>query len=154
MEKTAFRTPVGLYQFRVLSFGLTNAPSVFQATMNSIFSDLLGTKVLVYLDDILFMSKNEAEHEADLREVLGRLRQHTLYAKLSKCEFFKSELPVLGHIVGRDGIKVDPRKVEAVANWEAPTNISELRSFTGLTNYFRKFLTEVTANAASDARSH
>jgi hypothetical protein len=110
VEKTAFRTPFGHYQFRVLSFGLTNAPSVFQATMNSIFSDLLGTKVLVYLDDILVISKDEAEHEADLREVLGRLRQHTLYAKLSKCEFFKSELPFLGHIVGRDGIRFDPKK--------------------------------------------
>ena len=140
VEKTAFRTPYGLYQFKVLSFGLTNAPSCFQNVMNKIFSDMIGKTVLIYLDDILIFSKSKREHEEHLRRVLGRLRKHQLYAKLSKCSFFQQQLKYLGHVVTHDGVKVDPDKVAAVATWEEPTNVPELRKFLGFANYFRKFL--------------
>ena len=104
VPKTAFRTPLGHYQFRVLSFGLTNAPATFQAVMNSIFRKHLGKFVLVYLDDILIFSKNPEEHAQHLRIVLDIIRQHKLYAKMPKCEFNKPELQFLGHIVGGQGV--------------------------------------------------
>jgi hypothetical protein len=112
--KTAFRTPFGHYQFKVLSFGLTNAPETFQGVMNQIFHKYLGKFVLVYLDDILVFSKNEEEHIVHMSKVLKILRKHWLYAKLSKCHFAKDELHYLGHVVGKDGVKVNPAKIEIV----------------------------------------
>lgn len=149
VEKTAFRTPFGLYEFLVLPFGLTNAPATFQRVMNHIFRDFVAAGfVVIYLDDVLVYSKSSAEHEHHLRMVLSRLRQAQLYAKLAKCSFFKDELAYLGHIVGRHGLKVDPSKVTTVANWPIPTNVHELRSFLGLANYFRKFVANYSALTA------
>lgn len=139
-EKTAFITPKGQYQFKVLCFGLTNAPASFQATMSKIFKKQLGKTVLVYLDDILVFSKTPEEHLAHLREVLGVLREHEFKAKLPKCDFNKSELKFLGHIVGRHGVRVDEDKVKVVKDWATPTNLKQLRSFLGLANYFRRFI--------------
>lgn len=138
VPKTAFRTPFGLYQWRVLPMGLTNAPALFQSAMNEVFGDL--DFVVVYLDDILIFSRTPAEHVEHVRTVLQRLRQHSYFAKLSKCEFFRSELSFLGHVVSADGIKPDPKKVDVVRHWPVPTNRKELRQFLGLANYFRKFL--------------
>jgi len=140
VPKTAFRVPFGHYQFKVLSFGLTNAPATFQGVMNKIFERYLGKFVLVYLDDILVFSKNQEEHLEHLRKVLDILRKNKLYAKLTKCHFAKEELEYLGHVVGKDGIKVDPRKIETVAKWARPKDVSQLRSFLGLCNYFRRFI--------------
>lgn len=140
VPKTAFRTPMGLYQFRVLSFGLTNAPATFQAEMNRIFGDLIGTCVLVYLDDILIYSKTEAEHLRHLALVLAVLRKNQFYAKLTKCDFCLHEVKFLGHLVGQDGIKVDPTKIATITNWKTPTSVTEVRAFLGLCNYFRKFV--------------
>jgi len=140
VPKTAFRTPMGHYQFRVLSFGLTNAPATFQATMNNIFRQHVGKFVLVYLDDILIFSKTEAEHKQHLDAVLQLLRDNKLYAKMSKCQFFQEELAYLGHLVGKDGIKVDPKKVESVRDWPVPQNVPHVRAFLGLANYFRRFM--------------
>jgi transposase InsO family protein len=140
VPKTAFQTPEGQYQFKVLSFGLCNAPATFQAVMNGIFSDMLNTSVVVYLDDILIFSKTEKDHIRDVRAVLDVLRKEKFYAKLSKCAFFKQETIFLGHLVGQDGIKPDPAKVKAVKDWPVLTNVKEVRSFLGLTNYFRKFI--------------
>ena len=140
IPKTGFRTPLGAYQFRVLPFGLTNAGATFQATMNRIFQPYLNEFVLVYLDDILVFSKTPEEHKKHLALVLELLQSHKLYAKLSKCEFNRSELPFLGHIVGRDGLRVDPQKVSVVTHWSAPRDQKELRSFLGLANYFRRFI--------------
>lgn len=140
VPKTAFRTHVGHYQWRVLAFGLTNCPATFQQSMNDVFRDYLGKFVVVYLDDILVFSKSAAEHERHLRLVLQRLREHKLYARAEKCHFNKPEVEFLGHIVGADGVKVDPRKVKAVEDWPVPTSVHELRSFLGLANYFRRFL--------------
>jgi hypothetical protein len=138
--KTAFKTPMGLFHFKVLPFGLTNAPSTFQAVMNQIFGDLIGRSVLVYLDDIMVYSSTPAEHLVHLREVLSRLRQHKLFIKMSKCEFNKPELCFLGHVVGRHGVRADPQKTVAVTQFPQPRTVSELRSFLGMANYFRRFV--------------
>lgn len=137
---TAFRTPLGHFQFKVLPFGICNAPATFQATMNAILQPFLGKSVLAYMDDIIVFSKTAEEHEQHLRAVLDTLRKSNLKAKLSKCDFNKPELKFLGHIVGRDGLKVDESKVAVVRNWPTPTDVSSLRSFLGLANYFRRFI--------------
>lgn len=138
--KTAFRTPFGLYQWKVLPFGLTNAPATFQAAMNHIFGPMLNKFVLVYIDDILIYSKTPEEHQDHLRQVLQVLRDHKLYAKLEKCTFARPEVNYLGHIVSAEGVKVDPRKTAAVVEWPRPRSLTEVRSFLGLATYFRKFI--------------
>jgi hypothetical protein len=140
IPKTAFRIPQGLYQFKVLPFGLTNAPATFQKVMNDVLQPLLGKCVLVYMDDILGYSKNGAEHEEHLCAVLQLLREHKLYCKLKKCSFFQSEVAFLGHLVRGAGVRADPQKVEAVRAWPAPRTVHDIRCFLGLTNYFRKFI--------------
>ena len=140
VPKTTFRTPMGSFQFKVLSMGLTNAPSTFVHVMNNVFTGLLRKSVLVYLDDILVFSKTEEEHLQHVKQVLEVLRNHRLYAKLSKCEFGKKELNFLGHVVSAEGIKVDPKKVEIVNNWPIPNSVHQIRQFLGLANYFRRFV--------------
>ncbi|KAJ9545341.1 hypothetical protein OSB04_025048 [Centaurea solstitialis] len=120
-------------------FGLTNAPTVFMDLMNRVCRPFLDKSVIVFIDDILVYSKDKAEHERHLREVLKVLRDEKLYAKFSKCEFWLHEVQFLGHVVSRDGIKVDPAKIEAMMNWKSPTNPSEIRSFLGLAGYYRRF---------------
>ncbi|CAI7770301.1 unnamed protein product [Closterium sp. NIES-53] len=140
VPKTAFRSPFGHFQWRVLSFGLTNAPASFQRAMNDVFRDAIGQFILVYLDDILVYSKTEDEHMEHLKWVLGKLREHKYYARLWKCHFYKRELEYLGHVVGHNGLKVDPKKVAAVQEWPVPRDVGQVRSFLGLANYFRRFL--------------
>ena len=140
VQKTAFRTPLGHFQFKVLCFGLTNAPATFQAVMNRVLQPYLGQFVLVYMDDILIFSKSAAEHAEHVRLVLQKLREHALYAKHSKCEFGKRDVAFLGHVVSADGLKVDPKKVAVVQDWPAPLNVGHVRSFLGLGNYFRRFI--------------
>jgi hypothetical protein len=114
IPKTSFITKYGLYEFMVMSFGLMNAPAYFMYLMKSVFMDYLDKFVVVFIDDILVYSQNEQEHEEHLRKVLQRLRDCQLYAKLSKCEFSISEVLFLGHIINRDGLAVDPKKVAAI----------------------------------------
>ena len=136
---TALTTPLGLFQFTVLPMGLTNAPSTFQAVMNRVlgkYSDFC----LVYLDDILIFSKTKEDHVRHVQLVMAALREQKFYLRLHKCAFGRSEVAYLGHIVGREGLKPDPKKVSAVADWPVPKDIHQLRSFLGLTNYFRKFI--------------
>jgi Reverse transcriptase (RNA-dependent DNA polymerase)/RNase H-like domain found in reverse transcriptase/Retroviral aspartyl protease len=140
VPKTAFRVPQGHYQWKVLPFGLTNAPAKFQSTMNTILAPLIGKCCLVYLDDILIFSRTAEEHEQHLRQVFALLRHYKFYCKLSKCDFNKAEVKYLGHIVGADGIKVDPAKVATVASWPTPQNAHDIRQFLGLANYFRRFI--------------
>ncbi|GJP82930.1 hypothetical protein CLOP_g13152 [Closterium sp. NIES-67] len=140
VPKTAFRTPFGHFQWRVLSLGLTNAPASFQRAMNDVYREAIGQFVLVYLEDILVYCKIEKEHTQHLKWVLGKLRKHKFYARLWKCHFYKHELEYLGHIVGNDGLKVDPKKVSAVQQWPVPQDVGQVRSFLGLANYFRRFL--------------
>jgi hypothetical protein len=146
-HKTTFRTPFGSYQWKVIPFGLTNAPSHFMACMNKIFHDLIGKCVYVYIDDILVFSSSPEQHEKDLEAVLARLQEYNLYARLPKCHFNLPEVEFLGHRVGRDGIKVDERKVQIVRDWPTPKSQTDLRSFLGLANYFRRFIHAYSAIA-------
>ena len=139
-EKTAFNTHIGKFEWRVLPFGLCNAPAVFQAEMNRIFGKQLNKFVCVYLDDILIYSKNEEEHMEHIRTVLNVLRKHNYKARLTKSEFFKQELRFLGHILSSEGIKPDPAKVSVVSGWPQPRSVYEVRSFLGLANYFRRYI--------------
>jgi hypothetical protein len=116
IPKTAFTTRYGLYEYTVMSFGLTNAPAYFMYMMNKVFMEYLDKFVVVFIDDILIFSKTEEEHAEHLRLVLQKLREHKLYAKRSKCEFWLKEVSFLGHIVSNGGISVDPGKVRDVLN--------------------------------------
>ncbi|GAU51374.1 hypothetical protein TSUD_413070 [Trifolium subterraneum] len=140
LSKTAFRTRYGHYEFLVMPFGLTNAPAVFMDYMNIIFQPYLDKFVVIFIDDILIYSKDPQEHAEHLRIVLNILREKQLYAKLSKCEFWLSEVKFLGHVISKGGVSVDPSKVEAVLNWERPRTVSEVRSFLGLAGYYRRFI--------------
>jgi hypothetical protein len=141
INKTTFRTRYGHYEFTVVSFGHSNAPVVFMCLMNGVFRDYLDKFVIVFLDDILVYSKSEEEHEQHLRMVLQVLREHQLYAKLSKCSFYQRQIHYLGHIILEEGIIVDPEMVEAIREWKAPRYVAEVRSFMGLAGYYRRFIT-------------
>jgi hypothetical protein len=134
--KTAFSTRYGLYEFLVMSFGLTNAPAYFMYMMNSVFMPELDKFVVVFIDDILVYSRNEEEHVGHLHVVLQRPQEHHLYAKLSKCDFLLKEIKFLGHTISQAGIAVDPDKVQEVMNWEPPTTVHQIRSFLGLAGYY------------------
>jgi hypothetical protein len=112
-----------------MSFGLTNAPAYFMYLMNSVFMPEMEKFVVVFIDDILVYSKNEAEHAKHLHTVLQRLREHRLYAKLSKCDFWLKEIKFLGHIISEGGIAVDPHKVQEVMNWKPATIVRQIRIF-------------------------
>ena len=140
IPKTAFWTRYGHYEFLVMSFGLTNAPAAFMDFMNRVFKDYLDKFVIVFIDDILIYSQSETEHEHHLRIVLQRLREHRLYAKFSKCEFWLPQVSFLGHIVSKDGILVDPSKIEVVKNWPKPTSVTKVQSFLGLASYYKRFV--------------
>jgi len=137
---TAFSTRYGLYEYLVISFGLTNTPAHFMYLMNSVFMPELDKFVVVFVDDILVYSKNEEEHAEHLHIVLQHLREHKLYAKFSKYDFWLKEVQFLGHVISEDGISVDPSKIQDVLNWQAPTSVLEIRSFLGLTGYYRRFV--------------
>jgi hypothetical protein len=108
--------------------------------MNSVFMLELDRFVVVFINDILVYSQNEEEHAEHLRIVLTRLRDKQLYAKFSKCEFWLKKVPFLGHVLSRDGISIDPTKVQEVLDWKAPTTVSEVQSFLGLAGYYRHFI--------------
>jgi hypothetical protein len=138
--KMAFKTYQGHYQFRLMPFGLCNAPSTFQCVMNLVLSSCLRKSVLVFMDDILVYSPSISEHVQHLTAVLELLKQHELYVKESKCSFACTSLEYLGHIISTDGVATDPRKTEAMVHWPQPNTVTELRGFLGLTGYYRKFV--------------
>ena len=140
IPKIAFTTRYGLYEYTVMSFGLTNAPAYFMYIMNKVFMEYLDKFVVVFIDDILVFSKTKEEHPKHLRLVLQKLREHKLYAKHSKCEFWLEEVSFLGHVVSNGGIAVDLSKVKDVLNWKPPTDVSEIRSFLGLAGYYHRFI--------------
>jgi len=146
--KTAFRTHHGLYEWRVMPFGLTNAPATFQSLMNSIFEEVLRKFVLVFFYDILVYSLDWSTHMQHLRYVLDLLRKHTLFTKLSKCAFGQTQMEYLGHVVSRDGVKVDNSKIQAVTQWPIPSSIRQLRAFLGLASYYGKFIRHFAVVAA------
>ncbi|KRX24114.1 Retrovirus-related Pol polyprotein from transposon 17.6 [Trichinella nelsoni] len=139
-EKTAFCTPKGLYQFKVMPFGLCNAPATFQRVIDLTLTGLKWKKCLVYLDDIVIFGRTFQEHLNNLAEVLQRIRQYGLKLKPAKCRLCAKEIPFLGHIVSRDGVRTDPSKTEKVASWPTPTSTSEVRTFLGIASYYRQFV--------------
>lgn len=145
VPKTAFRCQLGHFEFRVMPFGLCNAPSTFQALMNRVLRQspsgaALLDYVIVYLDDILIFSKSEEEHLHHLDEVCKRLQEESLYAKRSKCSFGMKEVEFLGHTVSAEGLSTDKEKVKAIRDWPVPTNPTEVASFLGLANFYRRFI--------------
>nr|GEY91880.1 hypothetical protein [Tanacetum cinerariifolium] len=131
IPKTTFRTRYGHYEFQVMTFGLTNAPTVFMDLMNQACKQYLDRFVIVFIDDILIYSKNREEHEGHLKLILKLLKEEELYAKFSKCEFWLSKVKFLGHVIDSEGIHVDPTKIEAIKDWESPKTPTEIRQFLG-----------------------
>ncbi|KAL8092988.1 hypothetical protein AgCh_035026 [Apium graveolens] len=140
IPKTAFRTRYGHYEFLVMPFGLTNAPAAFMDMMNQVFKKYFDKFVVVFIDDILIYSKPEEENMQHLWITLEIHRQEKLYAKFSKCEFWLKEVQFLGHVIGSEGVKVDPAKIEAIMSWERPKTPTKVRSFLGLAGYYRRFV--------------
>jgi hypothetical protein len=140
IPKTAFRTRYGLYEYTVMSFGLTNVLAYFMYLLNKVFMEYLDKFIIVFINDILKFSKTAEEHEEHLGLVLEKLRSNQLYAKFSKCEFWLTEVVFRGHVISAGGVSVDPGKVKDVLNWMSPTTASEIRSFIGLAGYYRRFI--------------
>jgi hypothetical protein len=146
IPKTAFCTQYGLYEYTMMSFGLTNAPAYFMYLMNKVFIEYLDKFVVVFVTMmeesqlILIFSKTMEEHEEHLRLVLEKLKSNQLYAKFSKCEFWLTEVAFLGHVISAGGVSVDPGKVKDVLNWMPPTTASEIWSFLGLAGYYCRFI--------------
>lgn len=138
--KTAFRCVFGHFEYTVMPFGLANAPAIFQSMMNQIFHDILDVFVIIYIDDLLIFSGTESEHVAHVSEVLRRLREHSLYAKLSKCSFHVDSVEFLGFIISGDGISMAEDKVTAIKNWPIPKCVKDIQSFLGFVNFYRKFI--------------
>ena len=140
VNKTTFRMQYGHYEFLVMSFGLTNAPTAFMDLMNRVFRPHVDHFVVMFIDGILVYSKDRENHDTHIRVVLETLRKEQLYAKLSKCDFWLNEVSFLGHIVSKEGIRVDAKKIEVVVEWKPPRNVTEVHSFLGLVGYYRRFV--------------
>ena len=140
IPKIAFKTRYGHFEFTIMPFGLTSAPTALMDLMHRVFQPYLDQFVVVFVDDILIYSHSGREHENHLRIVLHLLRDHRLYAKFRKCEFWLTEVGFLGHMVSASGMSVDPKKVEAMMSWERPKSVFEIRSFLGFARYYRRFI--------------
>ena len=140
IPKTTFTTMFGNYQFRVMPFGLCNAPGTFQREMNRIFFPLIGVCMFVYIDDLVIFSPSIEEHIQDLRKVFTIIKNNGLKINLEKCHFFKKKVELLGHILSVEGVAPIPGKTEIIHNWLPPKNITQLRSFLGAVGYYRKFI--------------
>ena len=140
VPKIAFRTRYGNYEFLVIPFGLTNAPEAFMDLVNRIFGPYLDKFVIVFINDILVYSSSKEKHAEHVRIVLQTLKEHQLYAKFIKCQFWLDRVTLLEHVVSAKGISVDPHKIEAIVDWKPPTNVTEVRIFLGLAGYYRKFV--------------
>ena len=138
---TAFTVgPLGFFECLHMPFGLTNAPATFQHLMENCLGDLHLNWCIIYLDDIIVYSKTPEEHLERLKAVFQKISKVRLKLKPNKCKFFKSEITYLGHIVSNKGIATDPKKIRAIQLWPRPTMVMEVRKFTGLTNYYWKFI--------------
>ena len=128
--KTAFRTRYGLYQFRVMPMGLTNAPATCQQLVNDVLRDLLDITVIAYVDDILIFTRGSREqHTKDVQAVLERLSTVDFKTAPEKCEFYKKEIEFLGFIISTTGIKMDPKKVQSIEEWPTPKTVKDIQAF-------------------------
>ena len=138
---TAFTVgPLGFYKCLRMPFGLTNAPATFQQLMENCLGELHINWCIIYLDDIIVYSKMPEEHIKHLRGVFRKLSEAGLKLKPSKCEFFKEKIAYLGHIISKEGIETDRKKIISVKLWPKPETVTQVRKFLGFTNYYRKFL--------------
>ncbi|KAL4127078.1 hypothetical protein QTP88_011276 [Uroleucon formosanum] len=138
--KTAFSSDIGHWQYTKLPMGLKNSPPTFQRLMNNVLCNLIGLKCLVYLDDIIVFSTDLSEHDIRIREVFSRLRTHNLKLQPIKCEFLRKEVIYLGHKLTEKGVQPDERKIKSVKTFPIPTTVKEIKSFLGLTGYYRNFV--------------
>ncbi|KAL0153076.1 hypothetical protein M9458_051675 [Cirrhinus mrigala] len=145
--KTAFVTPTGHYEYRVMPYGLSISPSVFQTFMNEVFREFLHRFVVVYIDNILIYSRNLAEDRQHVQQVLHKLREHSLYLKLEKCEFHRSSVQFLGYI-SAEGVQMDQGKVSAIQEWPQPLTVKELQRFLGFSNFYRCFIKDYSSITA------
>ena len=152
IPKTAFRMRYGHFEFTVMPFGLMNESAAFMDLMHRVFHPYLVQFLVVFVDDILIYSQSEEKHEDHLRIVLQALRDHQLYAKFSKCEFWLTEVRLLEHVLSASGVSVDPEKVEAVMGWERSKSVFKISSFLGLAGYYRRFIEDFSRLAAPMTR--
>ncbi|XP_028551234.1 uncharacterized protein LOC110091993 [Dendrobium catenatum] len=138
--KTAFKTVEGLFEWKVMPFGLCNAPSTFMRLMHEVLKPYLGQFCLVYFDDILIFSSSHEQHVAHLKSVLEILRDNQLFLNLAKCEFAVASVRFLGFVLTAAGVMTDPTKIAAIQDWSQPTSLTDVRSFHGLANYYRRFI--------------
>lgn len=141
-ELTAFSTPYAHYMYKRMPMGLRSAPATFQKLMNSVLMGLQGEKMFIYLDDVVIFGPSLEEHNARLGEAFQRLRQHNLKLQVDKCEFLRKEVTYLGHVLTEEGLKPDPNKLKAVAEYPQPKTTKALKSFLGLIGYYRRFLSD------------
>ncbi len=147
-HKTAFSTPMGLFEANRMPFGLQNAPSTFQRLMTCCFGDLNFTHLLIYLDDLIIFSKTFDEHLERLQLVFDRLQRHGLKLKPSKCQLLRKEVQYLGHLVSAEGVRTDPEKISRVKDWARPTNRKEVLQFLGFAGYYRRYVSGYSTLAA------
>ena len=148
IEKTAFTTISGHFEFMRMPFGLCNAAPRCQQLMDFLLASLQWEICLCYLDDIIIYSRTFTDHLSNLRTVFERLRVAGLKIRLTKCTFCRSEVPYLGHVISKDGIKADPSKIAVVRDYPVPTTVKEVRQFIGFTSYYRKFIKNFASIAA------
>ena len=147
-DKTAFITRKGQFRFKVLSFGLVNAPSLFQRIMDLVMAGLSWDTCLVYVDDVIVMSPTFEQHVERLKTVFQRLETAGLKLRPDKCHLFQRRVSFLGHVVSENGLEPDPEKVSAIVNWPVPTQLSDLRSWLGMASYYRSFIKDLSVIAA------
>ena len=139
-QKTAFTTPHGHYEFNRMPFGLKNAPATFQRLMDLALTGLQGTELFVYLDDIVIYSRSLVEHASKFKRLAERLHQANLTLQTDKCEFLRTEVRYLGHIISADGVQPNPQKIKAVKKFPIPKTRKNVKEFLGLAGYYRKFI--------------
>ncbi|KAL0167181.1 hypothetical protein M9458_039025 [Cirrhinus mrigala] len=146
--KTAFVTPTGHYEYRVMPYSLSISPSVFQTFMNEVFREFLHRFVIVYINDILIYSRDMAEHRHHVQQVLHKLREHRLYLKLEKCEFHRPSVHFLGYIISAEGVQMDQGKISVIQEWPQPLTVKELQRFLGFANFYRRFIKDYSTITA------